>query len=226
ERVLAPARVHVRRRVQDARPVQGRPPAELDAVVDRGGTVVTARDEMRMHVDDPLALLHGSRMPNLCLVPQTRREFLLTAALALPTLRSLSLADPRLKSLAAAVRGPVLTRASASYDSARLIFDSLYDSARPLAIVRPLDAKDVSAAVRWAAKTGVHIVARSGGHSYGGYSTTSGGVVVDLSQLAGVHGSGTRGAVGAGARLGNIYDALGAHVRSMPAGTCPSVGIG
>jgi len=156
-------------------------------------------------------------------VPQTRREFLLTAALALPALRLGG--DPRLRSLTGAVRGPVITRASASYDSARLIFDSLYDGVRPLAIVRPLDARDVGAVVRWAAKTGVRIVARSGGHSYGGYSTTS-GVVVDLSRLVGVHLSGSRAVVGAGARLGNIYEALGAHGRAIPAGTGPSVGIG
>jgi FAD/FMN-containing dehydrogenase len=119
----------------------------------------------------------------------------------------------------------VITRASASYDSARPIFDSLYDGVRPLAIVRPLDARDVGAVVRWAAKTGVRIVARSGGHSYGGYSTTS-GVVVDLSRLTAVHLDGSRAVVGAGARLGNVYQALGAHGRAIPAGTCPSVGIG
>src|SRR5438552_16246437 len=144
-------------------------------------------------------------MPNLSVVPQTRREFLLTAAVALPALRLGG--DPRLRSLTAAVRGPVITRASASYDNARLIFDSLYGGVRPLAIVRPLDARDVGAVVRWAAKTGIHIVTRSGGHSYGGYSTTS-GVVVDLSRLAAVGVSGSRAAVGAGARLGNLYAAL------------------
>jgi FAD/FMN-containing dehydrogenase len=32
--------------------------------------------------------------------------------------------------------------------------------------------------------------------------------------------------VGAGARLGNIYDVLGRHGVAIPAGTCPSVGIG
>lgn len=162
-------------------------------------------------------------MPNLSLVPLTRREFLLTAALTLPALRLGG--DPRLRSLTAAVRGPVITRASAAYDSARLIFDSLYDGVRPLAIVRPLDARDVGAVVRWAAKTGVRLVARSGGHSYGGYSTTS-GVVVDLSRVSGVHLAGSRAVVGAGARLGNIYDSLGAHGLAIPAGTCPSVGIG
>jgi FAD/FMN-containing dehydrogenase len=156
-------------------------------------------------------------------MPQTRREFLVTAALAYPALRLRG--DPRLRSLNAAVRGPVITRTSASYDAARRIFDSLYDGVRPLAVVRPLDARDVAAVVKWAARTGVHIVARSGGHSYGGYSTT-GGVVVDLTRLSGVRLSGSNAVVGTGARLGNIYDALGQHGRAIPAGTCPSVGIG
>src|SRR6478609_9687392 len=159
-----------------------------------------------------------------------RREFLVRgvgvgAALAFPG-RLSAATNPKLKSLAAAVRGPVLARSASGYEEARLIFDSLYDGVHPLAIVQPLDAADVSATVKWAAKTGVHIVARSGGHSYGGYSTVAGGVVVDLTRLHGVAVTGGRAVVGPGARLGNIYDGLGAHGLAIPAGTCPSVGIG
>jgi FAD/FMN-containing dehydrogenase len=159
-----------------------------------------------------------------------RRELLiraagLGAAFALPDWAWAS-ADPRLRSLARAVRGPVLARGSAGYATARLEYDSLYDSIRPLAVVQPVDAADVAAVVRWAAKTGVRIVARSGGHSYGGYSTVANGVVVDLQRLKSVSVSQSRALVGGGARLGNIYNTLGAHGRAIPAGTCPSVGIG
>src|SRR6478736_9213607 len=134
-----------------------------------------------------------------------RREFLVRgvgvgAALAFPG-RLLAATDPKLKSLAAAVRGPVLARGASGYEEARLIFDSLYDGVHPLAIVQPLDAADVSATVKWAAKTGVHIVARSGGHSYGGYSTVAGGVVVDLSKIKSVSVPQGQALVGAGARL-------------------------
>ncbi len=132
----------------------------------------------------------------------------------------------RLKSLAAAVRGPVLARGGAGYALARLEYDSLYDAVKPLAVVQPLDAADVAAAVRWAAKTGVHIVARSGGHSYGGYSTVANGVVVDLQRIKSVSVSQGQAQVGAGARLGNIYNGLATHGLAIPAGTCPSVGIG
>ena len=159
-----------------------------------------------------------------------RRELLvraagLGAALAVPDWL-LAAPDPRLKSLAAAVRGPVYTRGGAAYETARLEYDSLYDAVRPLAVVQPLDAADVAAVVKWAAKTGVHIVPRSGGHSYGGYSTVANGVVVDLRRLNGIAVSHGRALVGAGARLGNIYNGLAGHGLAIPAGTCPSVGIG
>lgn len=160
----------------------------------------------------------------------SRRQLLVRAAglgvaLAVPG-RLPAATDPRLKSLAASVRGPVLARGAAGYEAARLEYDSLYDAIRPLAVVRPLDANDVAAVVKWAARTGVHIVPRSGGHSYGGYSTVANGVVVDLARLKGVSASQGPAVVGAGARLGNVYGGLAAHGRSIPAGTCPSVGIG
>ena len=160
----------------------------------------------------------------------TRRELVTRAAglgalLAFPALRSLPRADPRLRSLDQAVRGPVLAPGTAAYDAVYRPFDALYDSIRPLAVVQPLDAQDVGAVVNWARTHGMHIAARSGGHSYGGYSTTR-GVVVDLSRLAGVHVAAGKATVGPGARLGNVYNGLGAHGLAIPAGTCPSVGIG
>jgi FAD/FMN-containing dehydrogenase len=168
--------------------------------------------------------------------PLTRRELIvraaaLSAAFALPALRfepeagARDLGDPRIRSLARTLRGPVITPGSAGYEQARLVFDGLYDGVHPLAIAQPLDAADVSEVVRWARTSGVHIVARSGGHSYGGYSTTP-GVVVDLSRLAAVHVTAGQAVVGPGARLGNIYNTLAAHGLAIPAGTCPSVGIG
>jgi FAD/FMN-containing dehydrogenase len=160
----------------------------------------------------------------------TRRELLartaaLTVALAFPSLGHAASVDPRVRALRNALRGPVLAPADGAYASARLGYDSIYDAVHPLAVAQPLDAADVASVVRWAHKTGVHIVARSGGHSYGGYSTT-GGVVVDLSRLGGVHVEPARATIGPGARLGVIYDTLARHGAAIPAGTCPSVGIG
>src|SRR6185437_8198360 len=41
-----------------------------------------------------------------------------------------------------------------------------------------------------------------------------------------VHVAGGKATIGPGARLGNVYSGLGAHGLAIPAGTCPSVGIG
>jgi FAD/FMN-containing dehydrogenase len=53
----------------------------------------------------------------------------------------------------------------------------------PLAVARPLDADDVSAAVRWAVANEAALRVKSGGHSYAEYSTVAGGIVLDLRNI-------------------------------------------
>jgi len=156
---------------------------------------------------------------------------LAAAATVLPAFQPLgddarALADPRLRALDRAVRGPILTPASPDYEAAREPTNARYDDVRPLAVVQPLDAADIRAVVRWSARTGVHIAARSGGHSYGGYSTTR-GVVIDLSRMGGISVNRSDEAViGAGARLFDIYSRLASRGLAIPGGVCPTVGIG
>jgi FAD/FMN-containing dehydrogenase len=68
-------------------------------------------------------------------------------------------------------------------------------------------------------------VPRAGGHSYAGYSTTSNGVVVDLSRMRGVRVSNGQATIGAGTQLIDVYAKLSARGLLVPAGSCPSVGI-
>jgi FAD/FMN-containing dehydrogenase len=79
--------------------------------------------------------------------------------------------------------------------------------------------------VRWAARHDVGIRARSGGHSYAGYSTVRGGLVVDLRRLDGVSLSGATATVGAGTHLIDMYAALARRGATVPGGSCPTVGI-
>jgi hypothetical protein len=139
-------------------------------------------------------------------------------------------AEPALSSQAAralrsAVRGRVYLPRSPGYNAARLVYNLRYDGARPEAVVQQLDTRDVAAIVRWARRFDVRVVARSGGDSYAGYSTTSGGVVVDLSRMRGVRVANGRATVGAGAQLIDLYAALAGRGLVVPGGTCPSVGI-
>jgi len=158
-----------------------------------------------------------------------RRGFLTLGAagalgLALPEAPALPKRAAR--ALRGAVRGPVLFPGTSRYASERLVYNTRYDGVRPQAVVQPLDTRDVQAVVRWANRFGVRIVPRSGGHSYAGYSTTPTGVVVDLGRMRGIRLAGGRATVGAGAQLIDVYSKLAAHGLLIPAGSCPSVGIG
>ncbi|WP_432037466.1 FAD-binding oxidoreductase [Streptomyces cucumeris] len=101
-----------------------------------------------------------------------------------------------------------------------------YDARRPAGVVVCHTARDVRTAILWAQRTGIHLVARSGGHSYGGYSATR-GLLVDLGQLNDVRPDREAGTVtmGAGARNSGIYSALQPHNLAVSAGRCPTVGI-
>ena len=137
-------------------------------------------------------------------------------------------ADPRVRALARELRGDVVGRGAAGYDAARLVRNTRFDAIRPLAVAFCESADDVARCVRWATRHGVRVAARSGGHSYGGYSTAASGLVVDVSRLRAVTLAADRrtATIGAGAQLGRIYERLWNAGRvTIPAGSCATVGI-
>jgi FAD/FMN-containing dehydrogenase len=164
-------------------------------------------------------------------MPVDRRAFLangLVGLLAVPvTLRGMAANASSLAVLRHRLHGRLVTPRDASYATARRVYNARYDAVRPVAVARCRTIADVKTCVDWARSEGVAITARSGGHSYAGYSTTH-GLVVDLSSLGAVtvshsHATAT---IGAGARLIDVYAALAAHGATIPAGSCASVGIG
>ena len=136
--------------------------------------------------------------------------------------------DPRVRALARELRGDVIGRGAPAYASARLLPSTRFDGIRPLAIARCESADDVARCLRWAARNEIRVTARSGGHSYAGYSTIANGLVIDVSRIDGISvaADGKSAMVGAGATLGEVYDRLYAARRvTIPAGSCLSVGI-
>src|SRR5688500_14839439 len=157
--------------------------------------------------------------------PLDRRQFLVGSAgavLAPYGAEPAAVSRRALRELRAAVRGRVFVPAG----SAALVYNTRFDGRRPDAVVRVRDTADVAAAVRWANRFDVRLVARSGGHSYGGYSSTGDGVVLDLSRLRGISVSRGRATVGPAAQLIDVQRALTRRGVSVPAGSCPTVGIG
>ena len=134
--------------------------------------------------------------------------------------------ERQLRQLARQVRGRVVRPGTPGYAQDRLVVDTRFNGNHPKAIVYCESTADVQKTVHWARRHGIRLVPRCGGHSYGGYSTTSSGIVVDVTKMKYVHlrPSGTA-LVGAGALLIDVYTALWAHHRMIPGGSCPTVGI-
>ena len=122
--------------------------------------------------------------------------------------------------------GHLLRPGQSGYTDASRSYNPLFDKRQPAAIALCGKPADVQACVAAAAASGTPIAARSGGHSYAGYSTPDGALVVDLAGLSGVsvNPDGSM-VVGAGARLIDVYAAAGNAGRAIGAGSCPSVGI-
>jgi FAD/FMN-containing dehydrogenase len=120
--------------------------------------------------------------------------------------------------------GDVLRPGAGRYDEARLLFDRRFDGIRPQAVVQVRSAADVARTIDFATHHGIALATRAGGHSYLGASTGP-GIVVDLRALDTVTHSGGIATIGAGAALVDVYSQLAARGVSIPAGSCPTVGL-
>jgi FAD/FMN-containing dehydrogenase len=126
--------------------------------------------------------------------------------------------------LRATIVGDVILSGSSAYDSARKPAIARFHDVRPQAVVLCETPGDVSEAISFARRSGLGTAARSGGHCFAGRSSTT-GIVIDVSPMRSVSVSGGVATVGAGARLGDVYDALEEHGLTIPAGCGPEVGI-
>lgn len=134
---------------------------------------------------------------------------------------------------AESVDGSVLRYADPGYDTARLVQNPRYDSARPDGILLAASVDDVVAGLAFARAAGVPVALRSGGHNYPGWS--AGGadgtdvppsLVINTSGLDAVTVTGETLTVGPGASLASVYGALGEAGRAIGSGSCGTVGIG
>jgi FAD/FMN-containing dehydrogenase len=99
--------------------------------------------------------------------------------------RTDAVGEATLAELAEALHGELVTPASEQYDQARSIWNAAHD-ARPVAIIRCAGVSDVLRGVEFARSEGLPLAVRGGGHSIPGFSTTDGGVVLDLSPMTGI----------------------------------------
>jgi FAD/FMN-containing dehydrogenase len=130
-----------------------------------------------------------------------------------------------LAELRTALDGELLTPDSPGFDAARRPAMPRSSEVHPVAVARCATVQDVVRTLAHARATGTPVAPRGGGHCFAGRSSTE-GLQLDLGRLDTITvDAGGRATIGAGARLAQVYDALHARGRTIPAGCGPTVGI-
>jgi FAD/FMN-containing dehydrogenase len=126
--------------------------------------------------------------------------------------------------LAKDLSGPLYRPGESGYPVASRLFDPRFDSIHPAGVAYCRSPHDVATCLAFVRKFKIPVAARCGGHSYAGWSSST-GLVIDVTRMSGVTVSGSTVTVGAGTRLIDFYNGLAAHGRAVPGGSCPTVGI-
>jgi len=128
--------------------------------------------------------------------------------------------------LAPARPGGLVLPGDPGYDDARTNFNTRF-RVFPASIQFCGTTDEVRGALARARRLGQEIRARCGRHSYAGFSLVDGGAIIDVSPMREIRVDAKRGVatIGAGAKLAHVYESLWRHSVTIPAGTCPSVGI-
>jgi hypothetical protein len=127
--------------------------------------------------------------------------------------------------LARSLHGPLIRPDDARYDTARRLYNTRFDALRPAAVAYVAGTADITECLAFARHSDIPVSVRNGGHSYAGWSSGTGHLVIDVSSLAAIHTSTGHATIGAGAKLIDVYNTLGARGVTIPAGSCPTVGI-
>lgn len=137
-----------------------------------------------------------------------------------------TLGESAWRALAAGLDGDLVRPGDGDYAEAKELFNPRWDAMHPLAVVEATTAEDVGEALRFAGRHSLSVRPKSGGHSYVGASASDGGVVVSTSRMTDVRydAADSTATVGGGARLYPVHAALDAQGRTIPTGTCPTVG--
>ncbi|MEV0117930.1 FAD-binding oxidoreductase [Streptomyces sp. NPDC050844] len=134
-------------------------------------------------------------------------------------------AAANLTALAKDLDGTLVKPGEAKWAAARQLYNTRYDTLKPTAVAYVAGPDDIRTTLDYARAHDVPVSIRNGGHSYGGWSSGTGRLILDVSKLNKTRASGTTATVGAGAKLIDVYRALAAKGVTIPAGSCPTVGV-
>ncbi|MFJ3671895.1 FAD-binding oxidoreductase [Streptomyces sp. NPDC090106] len=127
--------------------------------------------------------------------------------------------------LAHGLDGTLVRPGDAKWPAAHQLYNTRFDALKPAAVAYVAHADDIRTVLSYARAHDVRVAIRNGGHSYAGWSSGDGRLIVDVSKLSSIRASGGSAVVGAGSKLIDVYRALAAKGVTIPAGSCPTVGV-
>jgi FAD binding domain/Berberine and berberine like len=124
------------------------------------------------------------------------------------------------------LQGTLVRPGNAQYPTALQLFSERFDNVQPAGIAYCAAPSDVQSCLAFVRKFGLPFAARSGGHSYAGYSTTT-GLIIDVTRMntVNLNAGAATATIGAGTRLIDVYGTLAQQGFVLPAGSCATVGI-
>ena len=181
------------------------------------------RDILRLGAGAAAAAVAGCSSHQANRPPVTRAP-VGPATTGVTTPAALPASDAAWSEFGRSLTGRLVRPSDAGYLTDLQLYDSRFDGVRPAGIAYCASPADVQHSIAFARDHDLPFAARSGGHSYAGYSTSS-GLVIDVTSMAAVSSRSGSATIGAGARLIDVYSALNGAGVSIPAGSCPTVGI-
>ncbi|MEI5527826.1 FAD-binding oxidoreductase [Streptomyces brasiliscabiei] len=127
--------------------------------------------------------------------------------------------------LARDLDGPLIRPGDKAWSTARQLYNTRFDTLKPTAVAYVAHPDDIRTTLAYAKAHDIKVSIRNGGHSYAGWSSGNGRLVIDVSKLNKVRASANEAVVGAGSKLIDVYRALAAKGVTIPAGSCPTVGV-
>ncbi|MFJ3671279.1 FAD-dependent oxidoreductase [Streptomyces sp. NPDC090106] len=158
----------------------------------------------------------------------TRRTLLgaSTGAVALAALRpAFAHADAPWTQLRSHLTGTLVLPGESAYATAKQLEQTQFDTTNPQAIAYCAGPTDVTLCLLFAQDNDIPVAVRSGGHSLGGYSTTT-GLIIDVSRLDSITLSGSSATFGPGAHNVDLLTTLAPSGLAVTGGACPTVAAG
>jgi len=140
----------------------------------------------------------------------------------------ISIESAAVAELADSLHGSLFLQADEGYDTAKQVWNGMFDHKQPAVVVQCTAVDDVVSAVNFARERDLLLSVKCGGHSFPGKSTSDGGMMIDLSQMHSTDvdtGAMTIRADG-GCLLGHIDVAATAHDTMTTTGIVSHTGSG